>query len=106
MPSFLISARAGSGVVVAKTEDGRWSAPAAIGIGGLGGGFNAGAEVTDFLIVLNSKSAVRSFMQLVEALSEQTLLRTASFVTCTGTLNTLLTVMIFSQTQDLHCTNL
>lgn len=59
---FLISARAGSGVVVARLEDGRWSAPAAIGIGGLGGGFNAGAEVTDFLIVLNSKSAVRSFM--------------------------------------------
>lgn len=59
---FLISARAGSGIVVAKLEDGRWSAPAAIGIGGLGGGFNAGAEVTDFLIVLNSKSAVRSFM--------------------------------------------
>ncbi|SPO44119.1 related to YSC84 - protein involved in the organization of actin cytoskeleton [Moesziomyces antarcticus] len=59
---FLLSARAGSGVVIARTEDGRWSAPAAIGIGGLGGGFNVGAEVTDFLIVLNSRSAVRSFM--------------------------------------------
>lgn len=59
---FLLSARAGSGVVVARTAEGRWSAPAAIGIGGLGGGFNAGAEVTDFLIVLNSRSAVRSFM--------------------------------------------
>ena len=59
---FLLSARAGSGVVVARTDDDRWSAPAAIGIGGLGGGFNVGAEVTDFLIVLNSKSAVRSFM--------------------------------------------
>ncbi|ETS62907.1 hypothetical protein PaG_02671 [Moesziomyces aphidis] len=59
---FLLSARAGSGVVIARTEDGCWSAPAAIGIGGLGGGFNVGAEVTDFLIVLNSRSAVRSFM--------------------------------------------
>ncbi|GAC96297.1 hypothetical protein PHSY_003877 [Pseudozyma hubeiensis SY62] len=59
---FLLSARAGSGVVIGRTDDGRWSAPAAIGIGGLGGGFNAGAEVTDFLIVLNSKAAVRSFM--------------------------------------------
>ncbi|CBQ71885.1 related to YSC84-protein involved in the organization of actin cytoskeleton [Sporisorium reilianum SRZ2] len=59
---FLLSARAGAGVVVARTDDGHWSAPAAIGIGGLGGGFNAGAEVTDFLIVLNSKAAVRSFM--------------------------------------------
>lgn len=59
---FLLSARAGSGVVIAKLDDDHWSAPAAIGIGGLGGGFNAGAEVTDFLIVLNSKSAVKSFM--------------------------------------------
>ncbi|SPO39494.1 related to YSC84 - protein involved in the organization of actin cytoskeleton [Pseudozyma flocculosa] len=59
---FVLSARAGSGVVIVKTDDGKWSAPAAIGIGGLGGGFNVGAEVTDFLIVLNSRSAVRSFM--------------------------------------------
>ncbi|CDS82102.1 related to YSC84-protein involved in the organization of actin cytoskeleton [Sporisorium scitamineum] len=59
---FLLSARAGAGVVVARTDDGHWSTPAAIGIGGLGGGFNVGAEVTDFLIVLNSKAAVRSFM--------------------------------------------
>lgn len=39
-----------------------WSAPTAIGIGGLGGGFNAGAEMVDFLIVLNSRAAVRTFM--------------------------------------------
>ncbi|KDN39162.1 DUF500-domain-containing protein [Tilletiaria anomala UBC 951] len=58
----LLSARAGSGVVLAKAEDGEWSPPAAVGLGGLGGGFNAGAEVTDFLIVLNSRAAVRSFM--------------------------------------------
>ncbi|PWZ00582.1 DUF500-domain-containing protein [Testicularia cyperi] len=59
---FILSARAGSGVVIVKTEEGRWSAPAAIAIGGLGGGFNAGAEVTDFLVVLNSRAAVKSFM--------------------------------------------
>jgi len=39
-----------------------WSAPSAIGIGGLGGGFSAGAENTDFLVVLNSRAAVKSFM--------------------------------------------
>lgn len=39
-----------------------WTAPAAIGIGGLGGGFSAGAENTDFLVVLNSRAAVKSFM--------------------------------------------
>ncbi|WFC98758.1 hypothetical protein MYAM1_001490 [Malassezia yamatoensis] len=59
---FLMSARAGTGVVLAKLPDGEWSAPTAIGIGGLGGGFNAGAEMVDFLIVLNSRAAVRSFM--------------------------------------------
>lgn len=59
---FLLTARAGSGVVVAKLPDGSWSAPTALGIGGIGGGFSAGAEVTDFIVVLNSRAAVKSFM--------------------------------------------
>ncbi|WFD33030.1 hypothetical protein MSPP1_004087 [Malassezia sp. CBS 17886] len=61
---FLMSARMGSGIVVARLPDGSWSAPSAIGIGGLGGGFNAGAEMVEFLIVLNSRAAVRSFMSV------------------------------------------
>ncbi|KAL4251972.1 SH3YL1 family protein [Abortiporus biennis] len=59
---FLFSARAGSGVVVARLDDGMWSAPSAIGTAGLGVGGQAGAEMTDFLVVLNSRAAVRSFM--------------------------------------------
>nr|XP_019009893.1 uncharacterized protein I206_05454 [Kwoniella pini CBS 10737]OCF48674.1 hypothetical protein I206_05454 [Kwoniella pini CBS 10737] len=59
---FLLSARAGSGVVIARLEDGSWSPPSAIGLGGFGFGGQMGAEVTDFLIVLNSRSAVTSFM--------------------------------------------
>ncbi|CAL1708769.1 unnamed protein product [Somion occarium] len=59
---FLFSARAGSGIVIARLDDGSWSAPSAIGTAGLGVGGQAGAELTDFLVVLNSKSAVRSFM--------------------------------------------
>ncbi|VDB92355.1 unnamed protein product [Peniophora sp. CBMAI 1063] len=59
---FVFSARAGSGVVIARLEDGSWSAPSAIGTAGVGVGGQAGAEVTDFLVVLNSRSAVRSFM--------------------------------------------
>ncbi|CAO1629385.1 unnamed protein product [Parajaminaea phylloscopi] len=59
---FVLTARAGSGVVIAKLEDGSWSAPSALGIGGIGGGFSAGAEVTDFIVVLNSRAAVKSFM--------------------------------------------
>ncbi|KAG2023137.1 hypothetical protein CC2G_000825 [Coprinopsis cinerea AmutBmut pab1-1] len=56
---FIFSARAGSGVVIAKRDDGSWSAPSAIGTGGLGVGTQAGAEVTDFLVVLNSRSVRR-----------------------------------------------
>ncbi|WVR09005.1 hypothetical protein IAU60_006065 [Kwoniella sp. DSM 27419] len=59
---FVFSARAGSGVVIARLDDGSWSPPSAIGLGGFGFGGQMGAEVTDFLIVLNSRAAVTSFM--------------------------------------------
>ncbi|KAF9455000.1 DUF500-domain-containing protein [Macrolepiota fuliginosa MF-IS2] len=59
---FVFSARAGSGVVIARLDDGRWSAPSAIGTAGIGFGGQAGAEVTDFLVVLNTRAAIRSFM--------------------------------------------
>lgn len=58
---FLVTARGGSGIVIAKLEDDTWSAPSAIGIAGLGGGFEVGAEVTDFIIILNKRSAVQAF---------------------------------------------
>ncbi|KAF9458732.1 hypothetical protein BDZ94DRAFT_1225781 [Collybia nuda] len=59
---FVFSARAGSGVVIAKLDDGTWSAPSAIGTAGIGVGGQLGAEVTDFLVVLNSRAAIRTFM--------------------------------------------
>jgi len=59
---FLFSARAGTGIVVAKLPDGSWSAPSAIGTAGVGVGTQAGAEMTDFLIVLNTLSAIKTFM--------------------------------------------
>ena len=37
-----------------------WSAPSAIGTAGVGVGSQAGAEMTDFLVVLNSRSVSRS----------------------------------------------
>jgi lipid-binding SYLF domain-containing protein len=57
---FIGSARGGTGVVVARTEKG-WSAPSAIGTGGLGVGFQAGVEITEFVIVLNTPAAVDAF---------------------------------------------
>ncbi|TFL03643.1 hypothetical protein BDV98DRAFT_564553 [Pterulicium gracile] len=59
---FVLSARAGSGIVIARLPDGSWSAPSAIGTAGLGLGGQLGAEITEFLIVLNSGSAITSFM--------------------------------------------
>ncbi|KAI8599652.1 hypothetical protein EDD21DRAFT_379261 [Dissophora ornata] len=58
---FLFSGRAGSGIVVARLEDGSWSAPSAIGTGGMGFGGQIGAEITDFVVVLNNHAAVKSF---------------------------------------------
>lgn len=57
---FIGSVRGGTGIVVQRTEKG-WSAPAAIGTGGLGVGFQAGAEVSEFVIVLNTPAAVDAF---------------------------------------------
>ena len=57
---FIFSGKAGEGVVVARTGRG-WSGPSFIGTGGAGWGPQIGAEVTDFVIVLNSERAVRAF---------------------------------------------
>ncbi|XP_066496412.1 SH3 domain-containing YSC84-like protein 1 isoform X2 [Tiliqua scincoides] len=58
---FLVTARGGSGIVLARLPDGRWSAPSAIGIAGLGGGFEIGIEVSDLVIILNHERAVEAF---------------------------------------------
>jgi lipid-binding SYLF domain-containing protein len=57
---FIGSVRGGTGVVVARTARG-WSGPSAIGTGGLGVGFQAGAEVAELVIVLNTAEAVNAF---------------------------------------------
>ncbi|MGH8093688.1 MAG: YSC84-related protein [Chthoniobacterales bacterium] len=55
-----VSGKGGEGVVVARTEHG-WSGPSFIGTGGAGFGFQIGAEVIDFVFVLNNSDAVRAF---------------------------------------------
>lgn len=57
-----VSGKGGQGVVVARTGSG-WSGPSFIGIGGAGWGAQIGAEVTDFILVLNTRAAVRAFAQ-------------------------------------------
>ncbi|KAL0081526.1 hypothetical protein J3Q64DRAFT_1731651 [Phycomyces blakesleeanus] len=58
---FLWSGRAGSGIVIARLPDRRWSAPTAIATGGVGFGAQIGADLTDFVLVLNSDEAVHAF---------------------------------------------
>jgi SH3 domain-containing YSC84-like protein 1 len=57
---FMFSGQGGWGVVVARTPKG-WSPPSAIGTGGAGFGFQVGAEVTEFVLVLNTPEAVEAF---------------------------------------------
>ncbi|EPY54093.1 actin cortical patch component Lsb4 [Schizosaccharomyces cryophilus OY26] len=61
---FLFSGRIGSGLIVARLDDGTWSAPSAVMTGGMGVGAQIGSELTDFVIILNSKSAVQTFARL------------------------------------------
>ena len=57
---FIFSAKGGQGVVIARTPRG-WSGPSFIATGGGGWGLQAGAQVTDFVIVLNNEAAVQAF---------------------------------------------
>jgi lipid-binding SYLF domain-containing protein len=57
---FGISGKGGEGVVVARTGHG-WSGPSFVGTGGAGWGPQIGAQVTDFVFVLNTSEAVRAF---------------------------------------------
>ena len=58
---FLIAARVGTGLVVARSPNGEWSAPSAIGTIGLSCGLLAGADLTDYLLILGDDEAVESF---------------------------------------------
>jgi lipid-binding SYLF domain-containing protein len=59
---FVVSGRGGTGVIIARTETG-WSGPSAIGTGGIGVGFQAGMQVSEYVIVLNTQEAVKAFSQ-------------------------------------------
>jgi SH3 domain-containing YSC84-like protein 1 len=57
---FGLSGRGGAGVVVARTRN-SWSGPSALGTGGAGFGLQIGAEVTEFVMILNTDEAVKAF---------------------------------------------
>jgi lipid-binding SYLF domain-containing protein len=55
-----LSGKGGQGVVVARTGHG-WSGPSFVGTGGAGWGPQIGAEITEFVFILNTNRAVRAF---------------------------------------------
>lgn len=57
----MVTYNIGTGLVVARREDGSWSPPSAISTFGIGWGTQAGGELTDFIIVLRTKEAVNTF---------------------------------------------
>lgn len=57
---FGLSGKGGQGVVIARTGNG-WSGPSFVGTGGAGWGLQIGAQLTDFVFVLNTDAAVRAF---------------------------------------------
>uniref|UniRef100_M4B335 FYVE-type domain-containing protein n=1 Tax=Hyaloperonospora arabidopsidis (strain Emoy2) TaxID=559515 RepID=M4B335_HYAAE len=58
---LLITAKIGTGIVIAKLDNGSWSAPSAIGTAGIGGGLEGGGELIEFMIIMGSKKAVKVF---------------------------------------------
>jgi lipid-binding SYLF domain-containing protein len=57
---FIFSGEGGKGIVIARTAHG-WSGPSAIGTGSAGFGFQAGVQVSEFVLVLNTDEAVKAF---------------------------------------------
>jgi lipid-binding SYLF domain-containing protein len=57
---FVVSGRGGTGIILARTANG-WSGPSAIGTGGIGVGFQAGVQVSEYVIILNTQEAVNAF---------------------------------------------
>lgn len=57
----MVTYNIGTGLVVARREDGSWSPPSAVSSFGVGWGAQAGGELTDFIIVLRTNDAVKTF---------------------------------------------
>lgn len=59
-----ISGAGGSGVLVARKEDGTWSPPSGIMLHTAGLGFLVGVDIYDCVLVINTRSALESFTKV------------------------------------------
>lgn len=58
-----IGGRWGKGLVVQRHDDGSWSTPAFVSIGGASYGFQIGVEATDLVLVFTDKSGLDSLLE-------------------------------------------
>lgn len=56
-----VSGSSGSGILVARLPDGRWSPPSGVQIHSLGTGFVIGLDIYDCVIVINTPEALKAF---------------------------------------------
>ncbi|MBD3296886.1 MAG: hypothetical protein GF392_05910 [Candidatus Omnitrophica bacterium] len=60
--AFVFGGKYGQGVMIARKEDGTWSAPMFLSIGGGSFGFQIGGQATDVILVIMNKRGVESFV--------------------------------------------
>ncbi|KAG9159439.1 hypothetical protein Leryth_010984 [Lithospermum erythrorhizon] len=58
---MMVTYNIGTGLVISRRDDGFWSPPSAISSFGVGWGAQVGGELADFIIVLRTDDAVRTF---------------------------------------------
>lgn len=58
---FIFTGRYGTGLIVARLPNGKWSAPSAVQMTGVGWGLQVGAELTTVMLILATDSAVNAF---------------------------------------------
>ncbi len=56
-----VSLQHGSGIIISRLSDGTWSAPSALGVYGLGVGFQFGLEVADFMVIIQTNEGMEHF---------------------------------------------
>lgn len=55
---FIFSGNVGTGILLARDENGKWSAPSALGLGGVGWGFIVGASIKDIIVFIFDEGTV------------------------------------------------
>ncbi|KAL2177355.1 uncharacterized protein P884DRAFT_259584 [Thermothelomyces heterothallicus CBS 202.75] len=61
---FQATGSSGSGILIARLDDGSWSPPSGIQITSIGAGFVAGVDIYDCVLVINTREALDMFIKI------------------------------------------